>query len=81
MTTYPQLLVNVKVKSKEGWENNEAIKDAILQGEKILGENGRILVRPSGTEELIRVMAEGQNQEELEKICNEIADVVKREQG
>ncbi len=81
MTTYPQLLVNVKVKSKEGWESNKAIKSAIAEGEKILGENGRVLVRPSGTEELIRVMAEGQNQDELEKICNSIADVVKKEQG
>ncbi|MBR3623643.1 MAG: phosphoglucosamine mutase [Selenomonadaceae bacterium] len=81
MTTYPQLLVNVKVKSKEGWENNAAIKEAIAKGEKQLGDNGRILVRPSGTEELIRVMAEGQNQGELENICNAIADVVKREQG
>jgi len=81
MTTYPQLLVNVKVKSKEGWEENKAIQVAIAEGEKILGENGRVLVRPSGTEELIRVMAEGQNQEELEKICQSIADVVKKEQG
>lgn len=81
MTTYPQLLVNVKVKSKDGWENNAAIKAAIEAGEKILGDNGRVLVRPSGTEELIRVMAEGPNQEELEKICQNIAEIVKKEQG
>ena len=81
MTTYPQPLVNVKVKSKEGWEDNTAIKEAISKGENQLGDNGRILVRPSGTEELIRVMAEGQDQGELESICNAIADVVKREQG
>ncbi|MBP3722074.1 MAG: phosphoglucosamine mutase, partial [Selenomonadaceae bacterium] len=81
MTTYPQLLVNVKVKTKEGWEENAAIKKAIEQGEKLLGENGRVLVRPSGTEELIRVMAEGQDEDELKKICNDIADVVKKEQG
>lgn len=81
MTTYPQLLVNVKVKTKEGWENNAAIKKAIDDGEKLLGENGRVLVRPSGTEELIRVMAEGQDEEELKKICNDIAEVVKKEQG
>lgn len=81
MTTYPQLLVNVKVKSKECWEENKAIQEAIAEGEKILGDNGRVLVRPSGTEELIRVMAEGPKQEELEKICQNIADVVKKEQG
>lgn len=81
MTTYPQLLVNVKVASKEGWETNEAIKKAIEAGDKELGENGRILVRPSGTEPLIRVMAEGPDQEQLDRICHAIADVVKKEQG
>ncbi|WP_432647317.1 phosphoglucosamine mutase [Mitsuokella sp.] len=81
MTTYPQLLVNVKVATKEGWEENEAIKKAIAEGDKELGENGRILVRPSGTEPLIRVMAEGPDQEQLDRICHAIADVVKKEQG
>lgn len=81
MTTYPQLLVNVKVATKEGWETNEAIKEAIAEGDKELGENGRILVRPSGTEPLIRVMAEGPDQDQLDRICQAIADVVKKEQG
>lgn len=81
MTTYPQLLVNVKVATKEGWETNEAIKEAIAEGDKELGENGRILVRPSGTEPLIRVMAEGPDQTQLDRICHAIADVVKKEQG
>ena len=81
MTTYPQLLVNVQVATKEGWETNEAIKKAIAEGDKELGENGRILVRPSGTEPLIRVMAEGPDQDQLDRICHAIADVVKKEQG
>ena len=81
MTTYPQLLVNVKVATKEGWETNEAIKEAIAEGDNELGENGRILVRPSGTEPLIRVMAEGPDQDQLDRICHAIADVVKKEQG
>ena len=81
MTTYPQLLVNGKVATKEGWETNEAIKKAIAEGDKELGENGRILVRPSGTEPLIRVMAEGPDQAQLDRICHAIADVVKKEQG
>ena len=81
MTTYQQLLVNVKVATKEGWETNEAIKKAIAEGDKELGENGRILVRPSGTEPLIRVMAEGPDQAQLDRICHAIADVVKKEQG
>ena len=81
MTTYPQLLVNVKVATKEGWEENEAIKAAIAAGEQELGSDGRILVRPSGTEPLIRVMAEGPDQAQLDTICHRIADVVKKEQG
>ena len=81
MTTYPQLLVNVRVATKEGWEENEAIKAAIAEGNKELGNDGRILVRPSGTEPLIRVMAEGPDQAQLDVICHRIADVVKKEQG
>ena len=81
MTTYPQLLVNVKVATTDGWEENEAIKAAIAAGEQELGSDGRILVRPSGTEPLIRVMAEGPDQAQLDTICHRIADVVKKEQG
>ena len=81
MVSYPQLLVNVAVKTKEGWEENENIKAAIKAGEEKLGSDGRILVRPSGTEPLIRVMAEGPDQSQLDVICHEIADVVLKEQG
>lgn len=81
MTSYPQLLVNVVVKSKEGWEENANIAAAIKAGEDELGADGRILVRPSGTEPLIRVMAEGPDQAQLEVICQKIADVVVAEQG
>ena len=81
MTTYPQLLVNVRVKTKEGWAENEAIRAAIRAGEERLGADGRVLVRPSGTEPLIRVMAEGADNKQLEEVCGAIADVVLREQG
>ena len=81
MTTYPQLLVNVRVKTKAGWEENPAIRAAIAEGERVLGSDGRVLVRPSGTEPLIRVMAEGSNHEQLEEVCGAIVEVVKREQG
>ena len=81
MTTFPQLLVNVRVASKQGWEHNENITEAIAQGNRQLGETGRILVRPSGTEPLIRVMAEGPSLDKLEAIVREIAVVVKSEQG
>lgn len=81
MVTFPQLLVNVRVKTKAGWETNEAIAQAIREGEEALGDTGRILVRPSGTEQLIRVMAEGPTAEVLDTIVGKIADVVRKEQG
>ncbi|SDF51660.1 phosphoglucosamine mutase [Sporolituus thermophilus] len=81
MTRFPQLLVNVRVKSKEGWQQNERIAAAIREGEAALGEAGRILVRPSGTEPLIRVMAEGPVAAELERIVSAIADVIRQELG
>ncbi|MDF2572106.1 MAG: glmM [Sporomusa sp.] len=80
MTRFPQLLVNVRVKSKEGWETNPKIASAIQAGVNELGDNGRILVRPSGTESLIRVMAEGPSLPDLERIVGTIADVIKQEQ-
>ena len=81
MTSYPQLLVNVRVQSKEGWDGNHQIMEAIAAGEKALGDRGRILIRPSGTEPLIRVMAEGPDPNELEQVCNSIADVIREEIG
>lgn len=81
MTRYPQLLVNVPVKSKDGWQENTAIQAAIKQGEAALGERGRILVRPSGTEPLIRVMAEGPDREQLQRIVQDIAAVIASQMG
>ncbi len=81
MTRFPQVLVNVRVHTKQGWETNPIIMNAIETGEKALGENGRVLVRPSGTEPLIRVMAEGPELEVLQKIVDEIADVIRVEQA
>lgn len=81
MQTYPQVLRNVKVRSKQGWEKNSAIREAIKRSEQTLSGLGRILVRPSGTEPLIRVMAEGENKEKLESIVNNIAEVIEKELG
>lgn len=81
MTRFPQVLVNVRVATKNGWEDNAAIADATKKGDAELGEDGRILVRASGTEPLIRVMAEGPEMKQLERIVNEIAQVVKEQQG
>jgi phosphoglucosamine mutase len=81
MARFPQVLVNVRVKSKEGWQENAAIAAAIAAAAETLGEDGRVLVRPSGTEPLIRVMAEGPSQAELETLVERVAAVISRELG
>ena len=78
MRRYPQVLVNVRVKDKSGWEQHEDIKQAVAAAAAQLGDNGQILVRASGTEPLIRIMAEGPNQIELENMAGAIADVVSK---
>lgn len=79
MVKYPQVLLNVRVKDKNGWEENPAICDVIQTYTKKLGEDGQVLVRASGTEPLIRIMAQGPNQAELDTICEAIAEVVRKE--
>lgn len=79
MTRFPQLMNNVRVQSKEGWEDNEAISQAIQQVQQELGDSGRVLVRPSGTEPVIRVMAEGPDEEALQKHVTQIAETIQRE--
>lgn len=79
MTKYPQVLVNVRVQDKTNYPNNPAIEAAIKDVEGKLGDNGRVLVRPSGTEPLIRVMAEGPDKAELDLFVGQIVEVVERE--
>ena len=81
MTSLPQVLVNVRVRDKHGWQEVAAIRDAIAAAEAQLGEDGRVLVRASGTEQLLRVMVEGKDQAEIEQLANAIADVVREAIG
>lgn len=79
MVKYPQALLNVRVKDKNGWQENTAIADVVRRYTEELGEDGQVLVRASGTEPLIRIMAQGPNQAELDHITEAIAEVVRRE--
>ena len=80
-TIYPQKLVNIRVTNKEEALNNELINKVIEEVETEMAGNGRVLVRPSGTEPLLRVMAEAPSIEKVEYYVNKIADVVKLEVG
>lgn len=77
MSKYPQVLVNVKVTQKVDPNSNEVIQKAVKVVEKELGDSGRVLLRASGTEPLIRVMIEGVNEDIVRKHAHELADVVK----
>jgi phosphoglucosamine mutase len=80
MKSLPQVLVNVDVKEKKDISKlkvNKNIKDA----ESKLGEKGRVLVRYSGTQNLCRIMIEGENKREIQKIANDIAKTMKKELG
>ncbi|MGN1406990.1 phosphoglucosamine mutase [Lactobacillus sp.] len=78
---YPQVLVNVPVKDKNTWKNYPAITDAIASVESDMAGDGRVLVRPSGTQELLRVMAEGPTQELTQSYVDRIVKVVEAEMG
>lgn len=76
---YPQVLVNVRVADKSGWNENNEIMAAIHRVEQKLNGNGRLLVRPSGTEPLIRVMAEGPDREQIAAYVDEIRQVIEQQ--
>lgn len=79
MTVFPQVLINVHVADKSNYNDNKRIKDTIAENQALLGDKGRIVVRPSGTEPLIRVMVEGEQQSLIENVANTIANVIKQE--
>lgn len=81
MEIFPQKLVNIRVSDKHGVTDNAEVKAIIEQVEKEMDGNGRILVRPSGTEPLVRVMAEAPTKELCEEYVNRIAEVVENEMG
>ena len=74
---YPQVLKNVRVKSKPEAQNDPDVQAAVTRVAESLGNNGRILVRESGTEPLIRVMVEAGTHEECEKYVDDVIDVIK----
>jgi phosphoglucosamine mutase len=81
LVTYPQVLLNVRVRNKVDLSTVPEITDAMARVEQSLGGQGRLLVRYSGTEPLLRVMLEGRNEAEIHAWAQDIVDVVKRELG
>jgi len=81
MRRLPQVLINVEVADKGKLNRNENIWKAVEEADKNLGEEGRILVRPSGTEPLIRVMVESDTEEKANAVAKKVADIVGKELG
>ncbi|MBR6358855.1 MAG: phosphoglucosamine mutase, partial [Lachnospiraceae bacterium] len=79
MKTYPQLLKNVRVKNKKLAREDEEVIKAVEEATKELNGNGRILLRESGTEPVIRVMAEADSMEKCEKVVGRIVDVIAKQ--
>ena len=76
LSIYPQILKNIRVNDKNRALNNPKILDEIDRVKQELGESGRVLVRPSGTESLVRIMIEAETYEECEKYTNQLAELI-----
>ena len=79
LTIYPQLLVNIQVRDKKAAQADPAVRSAVREVETLLGDNGRILVRESGTEPLVRVMVEAQSGELCWKYAERVASEIRRQ--
>jgi phosphoglucosamine mutase len=77
MTVYPQVLVNVRGVDHHGLAGDATVAEAVTAAETELGDRGRVLLRPSGTEPLVRVMVEAERQVDAERIAERLADVVR----
>ena len=81
LTAYPQILLNVRVRQRVELGTVQAIADVIARVEALVAGHGRLLIRYSGTEPLLRVMLEGEHQDEIRGWAQEIVDVVKEHLG
>ena len=77
MQVYPQVLINVRVKDKRAAQDDSAVQAAVQAVADELGDSGRILVRESGTEPLVRVMVEAETQELCRTLAQSVVDVIK----
>ncbi|OQX81088.1 MAG: phosphoglucosamine mutase [Candidatus Omnitrophica bacterium 4484_70.1] len=81
MRKFPQVLVNIKVKEKIPFELMPPLKESIKKAERLLGEDGRLLIRYSGTEPLVRVMVEGKDERLIQRIAQTLAEIVEEKLG
>ena len=74
---FPQVLLNVRLLPGKDWKNNPLLSAAIREVENELGESGRVLIRASGTEPLLRVMVEARDADQANRCAQKLADAAK----
>ena len=81
MQRFPQTMLNIKVspEGKLAFYTDHKVRDAIDKASAALGKDGRVIVRPSGTEPLLRVMVEGRDEALIEKLAEDVAKVIREE--
>ncbi len=78
LTIYPQRLVNVRMARRFDLKQSAPVQGAVADAERELGTRGRVLLRPSGTEPVVRVMVEGHDPAQVERLAQRLADAVRR---
>ena len=80
ITIYPQVLVNARINNdyKKTYAKDPEVEEAIRTAEEKMAGSGRVLIRPSGTEPLVRVMLEGSDAEQIKELAQELADLIER---
>ena len=81
MRRFPQVLLNIPVARPEGLDAADDVWDAVRRAEDALGDGGRVLVRASGTEPLVRVMVEAEEGDDADRHAGELADAVRASLG
>lgn len=76
MQRFPQVLINVRMARRLNIETSSRVRAAVEEAEGVLGRQGRVLLRPSGTEPVMRVMVEGEDAAEVQRLATQIAGVV-----
>jgi phosphoglucosamine mutase len=79
MTVYPQIMINVRGVDHHGLQKNARVAAAVADAEAALGDSGRVLLRPSGTEPMVRVMVEAEDQATADRVAHELAAIVEAE--
>jgi phosphoglucosamine mutase len=74
---FPQVLINVRLQAGQDWQNNPKLQAATKEVQAQLGQTGRVLIRASGTEPLVRVMVEAQDEQVARELAEKIAETLK----